>query len=51
MNSFIYEVTIVIFYTVKLNTDFANIQKNMSICEVSIQFNCIKYNNTDFVNE
>ena len=51
MNSFIYKVSIVIFYTVELNTDFANIKTNWNICEVSIQFECIKYNNTDFVNE
>ena len=25
--------------------------KKMNISEVSIQFNCIKYKNTDFVNE
>ena len=51
MNSFIYKVSILIFYTVKLNTDFANIKKNIYICEVSIHLKCIKYKNTDFVNE
>ena len=46
MNSFIYKVSILIFYTVELNTDFANIKNKLNICEVSIHFNCIKYKNS-----
>ena len=42
MKEFIYEVSILIFYTFELNTDFANIKKNCNmnefICEVSIHW-------------
>ena len=33
MNSFIYEVSILIFFTVELNTDYANIQKMNSFAK------------------
>ena len=51
MNSFIYEISIVIFYTVELNTDFANIPKKIEYLRSQYSIQLYKYNNTDFVNE
>ena len=57
MNSFVYEVSILIFYTVEFNTDFANInyffeylQSQYLVSKVSILIFYTVELNTDFAN-